>query len=224
MAKRPRGATLTKNGKKFRVRLSASQAIGKKRTPTKGLKSGYKGRGPGSVVRSALEAAEELGRGPIDVLQNMSPGSGRRPLFQSDPLFTKSLLRLLSRGYRPTLVCGQLGIAYTTFTEWLTRGAKGEAPYAGFLMKVYKAVAKSEQAMIERLRKHNKDDWRSIAWELERRWPGVYGKQVFSKHEHHVEGSVTLERKQELANHATDETSRDSVRDLIEGVDYTVVR
>lgn len=70
------------------------------------------------------------------------------------------------------------GIDPRTLRNWMYRGAKGEQPYADFLADLEEAEAKSEERDVLRIGLAGKDDWKALAWRLERKNPKKWGFRV----------------------------------------------
>lgn len=72
------------------------------------------------------------------------------------------------------------GVSDRLLRSWLERGATGEQPYAKLLEDVDEAVALDalrNQAVISQAAVGKaKGDWKAAAWNLERKFPRLYGR------------------------------------------------
>lgn len=74
----------------------------------------------------------------------------------------------------------EAGVSDRLMHQWLERGESGEEPYASFLDDVEQAIAhdaKRNQAVISQAAVGKaKGDWKAAAWNLERKFPRLYGR------------------------------------------------
>jgi len=71
------------------------------------------------------------------------------------------------------------GVHYTTFGEWMRRGAAAKAgKFRSFYETIKDAEGKSVVGWLAKIEKAANDgSWQAAAWKLERRYPGDYGRQ-----------------------------------------------
>ncbi len=123
------------------------------------------------------------------------------PLFLKKPLVADKMIEMLSRGVPPSTVCRYAGIRYQAFRRWLEVGAEGTNPiYTEFLDRVAKAEATAEITLLDKMDRFHDDDWKSIAWMLERRWPENWARR--DKHE--ISGELIVNKKEKLAQQVVD--------------------
>lgn len=74
------------------------------------------------------------------------------------------------------------GVSEDAVNSWLTRGAAGEKAYVTFYEDVRKVQAEDairSQSVITRAQlAHIDGDWKAAAWNLERKYPKLYGAQA----------------------------------------------
>ncbi len=100
----------------------------------------------------------------------------------------RAILKALKAGEYAKVAAEAQGIDESTYYRWLQRGeaamkAAGnnepvdtkEREYADFVVKVRQAEAEAEQAALHALQRS--EDWRAMAWFLERRYPGRWAKR-----------------------------------------------
>lgn len=74
--------------------------------------------------------------------------------------------------------CAAEGISKDTAYVWLKRGAReAEGPHRDFRDGVYKAQAQFEIAALNGLAGFGDEEWTSIAWRLERKFPDRWGRR-----------------------------------------------
>ena len=123
------------------------------------------------------------------------------PLFLKKPQVADKMIEMLSRGIPPSTVCRYAGIRYTAFRRWLEVGAEGTNPvYTAFLDRVAKAEATAEVTLLDKMDAHHENDWKSIAWMLERRWPENWAR----RDRHEISGELTVNSKEKLAEQVVD--------------------
>jgi hypothetical protein len=72
-----------------------------------------------------------------------------------------------------------VGVSINTLTQWLQWGDEGREPYAQFALDVERAIARDavrNQTIISAAAAgEHKGDWKAAAWNLERKFPKLYG-------------------------------------------------
>lgn len=84
------------------------------------------------------------------------------------PELGANLCRVLARGNFREMACAQVGITTQTLRNWLRRGVAGEEQFAELLLNVEKAESTSEDLLVTGIQAAGKQDWRALAWILER--------------------------------------------------------
>lgn len=84
------------------------------------------------------------------------------------PELGSNLCKVLARGNFREMACAQVGISTQTLRNWLRRGVEGEEQFAELLLNVENAEAQSEDLLITGIQAAGKQDWRALAWILER--------------------------------------------------------
>lgn len=173
---------------------------------------------PGHRRRELMSIYEENGKVPTVVT-----GSAvrRRPSFITQPSLGKRMIKLVRKGYPYPVVCKAVNIQYKTFLTWMEKGSQGYPDYADFYAAICKAEAKAEISTLDKLRRHQRNDWRVSAWELERRWPERWAKKDRVVAEMNITTSEQKDNKVELGTAvATDEHARQLARALIDGDEF----
>lgn len=82
----------------------------------------------------------------------------------------------LGNYYEPA--CQLSGVGYSTFNEWMARGAEEKTgPYAEFRAAIKGAEAEAENRVIAMWRQQMPDNWQASATFLERRHPDRWGRK-----------------------------------------------
>lgn len=77
----------------------------------------------------------------------------------------------LAAGATYRLACGYAGISEDTFAAWRKR-------YPDFADMLARTDAAAALRWLERIEQAGTDDWRALAWKLERRFPAEFGRTV----------------------------------------------
>ena len=110
-----------------------------------------------------------------------------RPLTLTADL-SRELISLLQRGLTQTDACAAVGLARSTFYDWLARGRDltlanpdqmtiEELRLSEFSDAVAGARARAKADALAAIRLGMRDDWRAAAWFLERSFPAEYGRR-----------------------------------------------
>lgn len=94
------------------------------------------------------------------------------------PELQKNLLDAISVGATHRLACQYAGINQDTLYTWLNKGLEGKPPYADFSEQFMRAQGRSAVGWLAKIEAAGNEDWRALAWKLERRFPHDYGKTV----------------------------------------------
>jgi hypothetical protein len=88
------------------------------------------------------------------------------------PAVTRTVAKALAEG-NPQWVAGMIaGICADAFGEWMTRGARGEEPFAAFHREIERAKAAAIARKVSHIEKAARNgSWQAAAWSLERRAP-----------------------------------------------------
>jgi hypothetical protein len=108
-----------------------------------------------------------------------SKRSGRRPKYNAE--VHAAIIRHLRLGAFKVHAAQAAGISIDALEQWLKLGRAGDRRYAEFAIEVDKAMAEDairKTAVISTAAlKGHVGDWRAAAWDLERRYPKLYGRQ-----------------------------------------------
>lgn len=85
------------------------------------------------------------------------------------PEVHEKVVRLVRAGNFRETACAAAGITSRTMRHWMALGADGHEPYAEFAAAVDQAEAEAEARDVARVVKAGDDDWRALAWRLERK-------------------------------------------------------
>ncbi len=90
----------------------------------------------------------------------------------------KICLQLRLGNFRET-AAASAGVSSRTLRNWLKAAAEGKDPvYVKFARELELAEAAGETRDVAKMAKAGGEDWRSIAWRLERRYPKRWGQQL----------------------------------------------
>lgn len=70
------------------------------------------------------------------------------------------------------------GVAVRTLMYWMSKGKKGEEPYAAFFAQVKQAERKAEREIVKSIVQQSKKFWQAGAWWLERKYPETWSKDT----------------------------------------------
>lgn len=94
------------------------------------------------------------------------------------PEITSQICDLIEKGLPYNLLCGAVGINYSTFADWITKGEAGKNGYTEFSEAVNKSKATYALKCLKRV-----DDYADngsifcATWLLEKRFPKEFGKR-----------------------------------------------
>lgn len=94
-----------------------------------------------------------------------------------DDLVAKRICNALAGGNAQATAARAAGVGVSTLKEWLSRGRKGEEPYADFLDQVKRAEAAGEVELVATIRAGATKTWQCAAWLLERRFPRRWARR-----------------------------------------------
>lgn len=107
-------------------------------------------------------------------------GSGRRPKYS--PEVHRTIIAALRRGALKPHAAQSVGIHANTLESWIEAGNAGDERYEAFAIEVEKALADDalrNQAVITMAAIGPiKGDWKAAAWNLERKFPRLYGARL----------------------------------------------
>jgi hypothetical protein len=108
------------------------------------------------------------------------PGSSRRPKYSLE--IHRRIVEALKRGALKPHAAQSVGIAALTLENWIDAGNAGDERSEAFAIDVERAIAD------DALRNQNiismaaigpiKGDWKAAAWNLERKFPRLYGARI----------------------------------------------
>jgi len=107
------------------------------------------------------------------------------------PETVKKLCDAIRMGATYALACNYAGISYTLYREWMKKGeAAKSGKFFDFLNAIKEAEGKAAVGWLAKIEAAANDGaWQAAAWKLERRYPGMYGRQLMN-HEHSGEIGV----------------------------------
>lgn len=91
------------------------------------------------------------------------------------PALAARLVAALKAGQHRKAACAAAGIGASTLQRWLTQGAAGEEPYAALTLQINEVEAECEARAVLSIQIQGREDWRALAWYLERRFPLSWG-------------------------------------------------
>lgn len=116
--------------------------------------------------------------------------AGRKTLLTPD--VRAQIISALASGAFKKHAANAAGVTERTLNNWLRRGEEGEEPYASFVAEVDTAIARDalrNQAVISQAAVGKAaGDWKAAAWNLERKFPRLYGRAA------ELEQLIPLER------------------------------
>lgn len=116
----------------------------------------------------------------------------------------ETIYELVSKGFTYKDICAVCGIAETTYYDWMNRGKKAKSgKYKEFYSTVEKCKVERKNNLKEELLDlgRAKEDWRSIAWLLERGYGDEFARpevKVKQTVEADVEVKTPLAKAEEL--------------------------
>lgn len=105
------------------------------------------------------------------------------------------IIQALSVGATHRIACEYAGIHQDTFYLWLQKGAEGKPPYSEFSEAVTRTQGRAAVGWLAKIEAAGAEDWRALAFKLERRYPDEYGKQLLGVEHSGVMGVVQLPSK-----------------------------
>ncbi len=93
------------------------------------------------------------------------------------PEMIDRIVKLIRAGNYAQIAAACVGIASSTFYEWLTRGGRGEEPYRALAEAVEKAKAEDEAGTTAEIRRHGQTHWQALAWMQERKYNKRWGRR-----------------------------------------------
>lgn len=95
------------------------------------------------------------------------------------PEVRTKILESLRRGNFRETAAAAAGVSSRTLRNWLRAAAAGVDPvYVSFARELELAEAIGETKDVAKLARAGGEDWRSIAWRLERRYPKRWGQRL----------------------------------------------
>lgn len=124
------------------------------------------------------------------------------------PKVTGKILELVGKGHYLETACAVAGVVPLTVRNWLRRGERGEPGFAEFAQKFGEAELQVQDKYLDRIDDVGKDDWRSSAWVLEKRFPKTWGNksvEVSGKDG----GPIQIQALADLLKHGFDDESEE---------------
>lgn len=100
---------------------------------------------------------------------------GRRSLLV--PTLQRKICDLLAAGNSIRSVAQAVGLAPSTFHDWIQRGENGEEKFRGFAGAVLRARGTAKIKLVKVLVSASKVDWRAAAWMLSHCWPEEFSDE-----------------------------------------------
>ena len=95
------------------------------------------------------------------------------------PEVQKALTQAIELGATYELACKYAGITYQTFRNWTLAAQEAKSgQLVDFAKAIEAAEGKAAVKWLAKIEQAGSDDWRAVAWKLERRYPQDYGKTV----------------------------------------------
>lgn len=99
------------------------------------------------------------------------------------------LIELVRQGSFREAACHAVGIGSQSLRNWLAKADQGDERYVEFARRLREAEAHVENDCVFTIKSLGSDDWRALAWYLEKRFPNRFGDVRVAK--------VQLERERE---------------------------
>ena len=118
----------------------------------------------------------------------------------------KTIYELTAKGYTYKDICAVCDIDESTFYKWIDRGRKAKSgSYKEFVVELDKAKAERKNNLVAELIEmgRSRDDWKSIAWILER----GYGDE-FARPEVKVKADVGADIKSDVSVNLLDKVKK----------------
>ena len=115
------------------------------------------------------------------------------------PEVHEKIVRFVRAGNFRETACAAAGITSRSLRGWLSLGAKGIEPYAQLVADMDQAEAEAEARDIARVTKAGDEDWRAIAWRLERKSHDRWARRDKPEVQIRTEDPRTLTREQLVA-------------------------
>lgn len=100
--------------------------------------------------------------------------SGRSPRYT--PEVHKIIVRYLEDGAFKVTACKAAGISVDSLNDWVKLGLAGDKRYAKLAKDVIRLQSEDVRKNQAIITKAAKRDWKAAAWNLERKYPKLYGK------------------------------------------------
>lgn len=91
------------------------------------------------------------------------------------PAIAERLVASLKSGQQRKAACAAAGIHPRTLRDWMARADAGDESLAALALDVGKAEADCESRAVASIQVQGREDWRALAWYLERRFPLQWG-------------------------------------------------
>jgi hypothetical protein len=118
-----------------------------------------------------MTAKKTKARTAHDTPQSEAGTTPARPT-EPTPEFQERFLAALRRTVYVETAAELAGVDAATLRRWLAHGRRQpNGPFGAFLLAVNKALADQEVEILEAVQSAGSEDWRALAWLLERRFP-----------------------------------------------------
>ncbi len=131
---------------------------------------------------------------------------------------TARLVELLRAGQNRESACAAVGIGSATLRRWIASAEHGDKRLARFARQIHEAESEAETRAVAQVQLHGKNDWRALAWWLERRFPKKWGdhRVVTMRVEEEREQMLDILQRT-LLRHGRDDLLEEVLRDLADG-------
>lgn len=210
MAKRPTLAPDAHFKKKGVISPACRAALAKTNEARKGTKLN-------ATTRNALLSLDEQDR---DQLPDRPRKQGRSPFFLDKPDLADRFIELIEEGHYYNTACNMVGWNYDSVMQWLDKGSRGvDKDYYDWWCRVKQAEANAEVSLHEKIAAHHAEDWKSVAWVMERRFADRWGRREAIRPTVVINNTnQTVNVKDELATKVIEhDGARDFARGLLTG-------
>jgi len=106
------------------------------------------------------------------------------------PDLQAKIVEALKAGNYAEVAARHVGIASSTFYDWMKRGGEGDRRFSEFSEAIGEAEAFAHARAVTIIAKAMADDWKAAAWYLERKYHDEWGRR--DKLDQHVGGRIEL--------------------------------
>ena len=117
----------------------------------------------------------------------------RGPPTKLTPEVGDKIIALVRRGSHRDTACATVGVSSRTLRRWLRRASEGgphSLRYKRFAEAMDKAEAEAEAITLSAIVHAGKEDWRALAWILERRGPQRWNSRRAAEQKDESQGTL----------------------------------